>query len=306
MNKLLIIAGPTGVGKTEISLRIAERIQGEIVSCDSMQIYKGMDIGSAKATAEERARVPHHLIDVVSPLDSFTVSDYKNRAEEVIKSIHRQGKPVLMVGGTGLYIDSVIKNMSFTDGGSDPEYRSLLEETAREQGAQYLHQMLQEVDPEAAVKVHPNNIKRVVRALEVFHLTGKPFSSFKDQSGLKSEYDVHYFYLNKDRKKLYDDIDSRVELMMKVGLLEEVAALKSIGLTSAHVSMQGIGYKEILAYLDGRSSLEGAVELIKMRSRNYAKRQLTWFRNESYASEVSKDHLSEEKIMEILEKSMIK
>lgn len=304
MNKILIIAGPTGVGKTEISLQVAEKLQGEIVSCDSMQIYKGMDIGSAKVTKEEMGRVPHHLINVVSPFDSFTVSDYKDLAEKAINSIHDKGKPVIMVGGTGLYIDAVIKNLSFTEGGSDPSLRKELEEAARDNGPLFLHEKLQHVDPEAAEAIHPNNVKRVVRALEVYYLTGKPFSSFKDERTLRKEYDIYYFYLNNDRQKLYEGIDMRVDMMMSKGLLEEVNQLKEQGLTSSHVSMQGIGYKEILSYLDGLISLEGAVELVKMRSRNYAKRQLTWFRNDPYAQGISKERYTDQNIMEILEKTM--
>lgn len=303
MRKIVIIAGPTGVGKTEISLQVAERLQGEIISCDSMQIYKGMDIGSAKVTKEEMERVPHHLIDVVSPFDAFTVSDYKDLAEEAIHDIHKRGKPAILVGGTGLYIDAVIKNLSFTEGGSDAALRKELEEEARKNGPLFLHEKLKKVDFAAATAIHHNNVKRVVRALEVYHLTGRPFSSFRDERGLRKEYEIHYYYLNKDRQKLYEGIDERVEVMMRKGLLEEVTRLQKSGLTSSHVSMQGIGYKEILSYLDGVLSLEGAVDLVKMRSRNYAKRQLTWFRNEKYAEELSKDQYSDEEIIEILEKS---
>lgn len=303
MRKIVIIAGPTGVGKTEISLQVAERLQGEIISCDSMQIYKGMDIGSAKVTKKEMERVPHHLIDVVSPFDAFTVSDYKDLAEEAIHDIHKRGKPAILVGGTGLYIDAVIKNLSFTEGGSDAALRKELEEEARENGPLFLHEKLKKVDFAAATAIHPNNVKRVVRALEVYHLTGRPFSSFRDERGLRKEYEIHYYYLNKDRQQLYEGIDERVEVMMRKGLLEEVTRLQKSGLTSSHVSMQGIGYKEILSYLDGVLSLEGAVDLVKMRSRNYAKRQLTWFRNEKYAEELSKDQYSDEEIIEILEKS---
>lgn len=304
MNKILILSGPTGVGKTEISLQLAEHVHGEIVSCDSMQVYQGMNIGSAKVTREELQRVPHHLIDVVSPFDPFTVSDYKRLAEEAISKIHQKEKPVILVGGTGLYIDAVIKNLSFTEGGSDAQLRKELETSANEFGPIFLHQKLEEVDPVAAMRIHPNNVKRVVRALEVYHLTGKPFSSFKDERTLRKEYDIRYFYLNKDRQKLYDGIDERVEIMLSSGLLDEVQNLKNQGLTSSYVSMQGIGYKEILAYLDGTISLEGAVELVKMRSRNYAKRQLTWFRHEKYAKELSKDLYSDKEILEILEKSL--
>ena len=199
MNKLIIIAGPTGVGKTEISLQLAEKIQGEIVSCDSMQIYVGMDIGSAKADLEERTRVRHHMIDVVSPFDSFTVSDYKVLAEKAIDDILSRGRVPIMVGGTGLYIDAVIKDLSFTEGGNDDDYRMHLEELAIDKGREYVHALLSDVDAVSAQNIHPNNLKRVIRAMEVFHVTGKPFSSFKDSGKLNPKYDIHYYYINRSR-----------------------------------------------------------------------------------------------------------
>lgn len=301
-NTLIIIAGPTGVGKTEISLELAERTGGEIISCDSMQIYEGMDIGSAKADEEERRRVVHHMIDVVTPFDPFTVSDYKEAAEKAIDEILSRGKVPIMVGGTGLYIDAVIKDLSFTEGGNDQKYREAMEVLARTEGNEEVHRMLASVDPEAAEKIHPNNLKRVIRALEVQHVTGKPFSSFKDTGRLNPKYDVHYFYLNKNRKDLYEGIDRRVEIMMDMGLLDEIRRLKASGLDESYVSMKGIGYKEMLSYLDGECSLEEAKDLVKQRSRNYAKRQLTWFRHNEYATELSKDQYSDEEILIILEK----
>lgn len=301
-NTLIIIAGPTGVGKTEISLALAERTGGEIISCDSMQIYEGMDIGSAKADEEERRRVVHHMIDVVTPFDPFTVSDYKEAAEKAIDEILSRGKVPIMVGGTGLYIDAVIKDLSFTEGGNDQKYREAMEVLARTEGNEEVHRKLASVDPEAAEKIHPNNLKRVIRALEVQHVTGKPFSSFKDTGRLNPKYDVHYFYLNKNRKDLYEGIDRRVEIMMDMGLLDEIRRLKASGLDESYVSMKGIGYKEMLSYLDGECSLEEAKDLVKQRSRNYAKRQLTWFRHNEYATELSKDQYSDEEILIILEK----
>ncbi len=301
-NTLIIIAGPTGVGKTEISLELAERTGGEIISCDSMQIYEGMDIGSAKADEEERRRVVHHMIDVVTPFDPFTVSDYKEAAEKAIDEILSRGKVPIMVGGTGLYIDAVIKDLSFTEGGNDQKYREAMEVLARTEGNEEVHRMLASVDPEAAEKIHPNNLKRVIRALEVQHVTGKPFSSFKDTGRLNPKYDVHYFYLNKNRKDLYEGIDRRVEIMMDMGLLDEIRRLKASGLDESYVSMKGIGYKEMLSYLDGECSMEEAKDLVKQRSRNYAKRQLTWFRHNEYATELSKDQYSDEEILIILEK----
>lgn len=301
MSDLIIIAGPTGVGKTEISLQLAERIQGEIVSCDSMQIYKGMDIGSAKADLEETRRVRHHMLDIVTPFDSFTVSNYKVLAEKAIDDILSRGRVPIMVGGTGLYIDAVIKDLSFTEGGNDEAYRKQLMVLAEERGKSYVHGMLQEVDPVSAERIHPNNLKRVIRALEVYNVTGKPFSSFRDSSRPNPKYEIHYFYLNKDRESLYKGIDERVEKMLSMGLLDEVKKLKALGLTKDFVSMKGIGYKEFLSYLDEEMSLEEAIELVKMRSRNYAKRQLTWFRNHDIARELNKDQLTEEEILKIME-----
>ncbi len=298
---LIIIAGPTGVGKTEISLKLAERAGGEIVSCDSMQIYKGMDIGSAKADEDERRRVIHHMIDVVTPFDPFTVSDYKDAAEKAIDDILSRGKVPIMTGGTGLYIDAVIKDLSFTEGGNDIAYRNYLERLSETEGKEHVHGLLSRVDPEAAENIHPNNLKRVIRALEVKHVTGKPFSSFKDKGKLNPKYDVHYFYLNKNRKALYEGIDKRVDIMMDMGLLDEIRRLKASGLDESFVSMKGIGYKEMLSYLDEECTLEEAVNLIKQRSRNYAKRQLTWFRHNEHAVELSKDQYSDEEILSILE-----
>lgn len=300
-NNVIIIAGPTGVGKTEISLKLAERIHGEIVSADSMQIYRQMDIGSAKASTAERERVPHHMIDFLSPFDSFTVSQYKDMAEKCIDDILSRGKVPIMVGGTGLYIDAVVKNMSFTEGGTDEGYRMELENLARDKGNDYVHHLLSEVDPLSAEKIHPNNLKKVIRALEVHKITGKPFSDFKDTDEANPKYTIKYFYLNKNRESLYNDIDRRVDLMVNAGLLEEVKMLREKGLDRSYVSMQGIGYKEILSSLEKEMTFDEAISLIKKRSRNYAKRQLTWFRHSPYAVELNKDELSEVEIMNILE-----
>ena len=300
-NNVIIIAGPTGVGKTEISLKLAERIHGEIVSADSMQIYRQMDIGSAKASTAERERVPHHMIDFLSPFDSFTVSQYKDMAEKCIDDILSRGKVPIMVGGTGLYIDAVVKNMSFTEGGTDEGYRMELENLARDKGNDYVHHLLNEVDPLSAEKIHPNNLKKVIRALEVHKITGKPFSDFKDTDEANPKYTIKYFYLNKNRESLYNDIDRRVDLMVNAGLLEEVKMLREKGLDRSYVSMQGIGYKEILSSLEKEMTFDEAISLIKKRSRNYAKRQLTWFRHSPYAVELNKDELSEVEIMNILE-----
>ncbi len=299
-NTLVVLGGPTGVGKTEISLTFAKQIEGEIVSCDSMQIYRGMDIGSAKASLLDQKKIPHHMLDVVEPFEAFTVTDYKEKAEKAIDDILSRGKIPIMVGGTGLYIDAVILDLSFTEGGQDQEYRAEMMAYAKENGNLALHALLQVKDPEAAGNIHPNNVKRVVRALEVYKITGKPFSSFKDQRKLNPKYDVHYFYLNKDRIHLYESIDQRVKTMMDKGLLDEIKALKAKGLDQTYVSMQGIGYKEFLSHLQGDMTLDEAVELVKKRSRNYAKRQLTWFRHHGYAKELNKETLSDEDIINIM------
>lgn len=303
-NKLVIIGGPTGVGKTEISLRLAEVLQGEIVSCDSMQIYTQMDIGSAKATSHERKRIPHHMVDVVTPFDDFTVTDYKEMAERAIDDILRRGKIPIMVGGTGLYIDAVILDLSFTDGGQDLGFREEMTAYALKNGNLALHEKLKENDPEAANNIHPNNVKRVIRALEVFKLTGKPFSSFKDSGKLNPKYDPYYFYLSRDRSALYESIDTRVEKMMDAGLLDEIKNLANQGLNQSFMSMQGIGYKEMLSYLQGDLTLDEAKDLVKKRSRNYAKRQLTWFRHHPYAKEISKDTFSDDEIIDYILKAL--
>lgn len=299
--RLIVITGPTGVGKTEISLSLAERIGGEIVSCDSMQVYRLMDIGSAKATREDRERVPHHLIDILDPEEPFTVSDFKRLAEAAIADIAGRGRVPILVGGTGLYIDSVILNMTFTEGGNDPDYRIQLSRLAGSLGNESVHALLREVDSVSAERIHPNNLKRVIRALEVYRKTGRPFSEFRDEDAFNPSYDVEYYFLNRNRESLYADIDRRVLRMMDAGLVEEVKMLKERGLTRAHQSMQGIGYKEILAYLDGEVTLEEAVEMIQRFSRNYAKRQLTWFRRKSFAVELKKDLLTDEQILNIVQ-----
>lgn len=296
--KLLIIAGPTAVGKTEISIKLAKELNGEIISTDSMQIYKYMDIGSAKISKEEMEGIPHHLIDIIDPKVQFSVSEYKQKCLEVMEEIYSRGKLPILVGGTGLYIDSVTCNMSFTESEKDEEYRSYLWNLAEKEGNDKLHSMLKNIDNESYNSIHPNNRKRVIRALEVYKLTGKPFSSFKeDNKKYDVPYNIFYYVLNMDRAKLYERINKRVDIMMKKGLIEEVKKLMNMGLTSNMQSMQGIGYKEIMYYLNGDISLEQAEEMIKQGTRNYAKRQLTWFRKDPRAVFIDKDNLSEEEII---------
>lgn len=297
--KILVIGGPTAVGKTELSIELAKRLNGEIISADSMQIYKYMDIGSAKVSKEEMNGVVHHLIDVVDPSINFSVADYKEQGEKVINEILSRGKLPIIVGGTGLYINSLTCNMNFTEAEKDEEYRKELDKLANEYGNNYIHEMLKDIDPISYKEIHANNRKRVIRALEVYKLTGKPFSSYNaGEDFYKSEYDVHYYVLTMDREKLYERINLRVDIMMEKGLLEECIKLKEMGYTSSMQSMQGIGYKEILYYLEGDVKLQEAIDMIKQGSRNYAKRQLTWFRRDPRVTFLDKDKLSDVEILE--------
>ncbi|MDU3410364.1 MAG: tRNA (adenosine(37)-N6)-dimethylallyltransferase MiaA [Clostridium sp.] len=297
--KILVIGGPTAVGKTELSIELAKRLNGEIISADSMQIYKYMDIGSAKVSKEEMNGVVHHLIDVVDPSENFSVADYKEQGEKAIKEIISRGKLPIIVGGTGLYINSLTCNMNFTEAEKDEEYRKDLDKLANEHGNNYIHEMLKDIDPISYKEIHANNRKRVIRALEVYKLTGKPFSSYNaGEDFYKSEYDVHYYVLTMDREKLYERINLRVDIMMEKGLLEECIKLKEMGYTSSMQSMQGIGYKEILYYLEGDVKLQEAINMIKQGSRNYAKRQLTWFRRDPRVTFLDKDKLSDVEILE--------
>lgn len=295
--KVLVIAGPTAVGKTDLSIKLAKELNGEIMSTDSMQIYKYMDIGSAKITKEEMCGVPHHMIDVVDPSTPFSVADYKEMAQKCIDDIISRGKLPILTGGTGLYINALTCNMNFTEAENDLKYRSELEELAEKHGNEYIHNMLKDIDPISYKEIHYNNRKRVIRALEVYKLTKKPFSSFNaGEEFYNGPYDVTYYVLNMDREKLYNRINLRVDMMMDKGLLEECIKLKEMGYNSSVQSMQGIGYKEIFYYLENKISLNEAVEMIKQGSRNYAKRQLTWFRRDPRAIILDKDIFSEDEI----------
>ena len=303
--KLLIIAGPTGVGKTELSIKLAKLLDGEVISADSMQIYKHMDIGSAKVTNEEMNGVKHHMIDVVMPDKSFTVVDYKNMAEKEINDVIRRNKLPIIVGGTGFYINSLTCNMNFSEAESDIEYRKYLEDLAKEKGNEYVHNLLKEIDPISYEKIHANNLKRVIRALEVYKISGKPFSSFNDlDTFYKSKYDIYYYVLTMNRDKLYNRINLRVDKMMDDGLLQECINLKELGYNTSMQSMQGIGYKEVFYYLDKKISLEEAIDMIKQGSRNYAKRQLTWFKKDPRVKFIDKDIYSEDDIINLIVKDL--
>ncbi len=279
MNRVIVIAGPTASGKTNLSIELAKRLNGEIISADSMQIYKLMDIGTAKPTKDEMQGIKHYLIDEVLPNDEFNVVKFKELAEKYIEEIIAKGKLPIIVGGTGLYISSLIDNINFSESQCDWELREALKNEAEEFGAEYLHDKLKQVDEEAANNIHPNNIKRVIRALEVYNQTKKPISYHNEISkGVPSKYQFILIGLTMDRQYLYERINMRVDIMLDNGLVDEVKKLVELGFSDSITSMQGIGYKEILAYLEGNNKLEEAVEIIKRDSRRYAKRQLTWFR----------------------------
>lgn len=295
--KLLVLGGPTAVGKTELSIKLAKELNGEIISADSMQIYKYMDIGSAKVTEQEMDGIKHHLIDVIEPNVPFSVADFKEYGEISLKNILSKNKFPIIAGGTGLYINSLTCNMTFTEAEKDEEYRLYLEKLSEEKGNDFVHEMLKEIDPISYKEIHANNRKRVIRALEVYKLTKKPFSSFNaGEDFYKSDYDVYYYVLTMNRDKLYERINKRVDIMIEKGLLEECIKLKEMGYTSDMQSMQGIGYKEILYYLENKISFEDAVNMIKQGSRNYAKRQLTWFRRDKRCIFLDKDVMSEDEI----------
>lgn len=295
MKDLFILAGPTAVGKTDISIKLAKRLNGEIISADSMQIYKHMDIGSAKITKEEMQGIPHYLIDIVEPEESFNVSEFKKMAKQAIDNIDEKQKLPMLVGGTGLYINSLIYNYDFTEASVDEEYREYLQSMAEINGKEYVHNLLKDVDLESYNRLFPNDLKRVIRALEVFKLTGKTISQFNVENDIYDiPYNVYYFVLTMDRDKLYDRINRRVDIMIENGLIDEVKELKAMGYTPDMQSMKGIGYKEILHYLDGNISLDEATYLIKKGSRNYAKRQLTWFRKDDRVIWIDKDEFNDE------------
>ena len=293
---LVIIAGPTAVGKTASSVRLAQKIGGEIVSADSMQVYRGMDIGSAKATLEERGGIPHHLLDILDPWEDFSVARYQKAAFSVLQGIYDRGHVPVLVGGTGFYIQAVLYDIDFTEEENDPAYRAELLGTAEKEGAAALYRKLQEIDPESALSIPENNVKRVARALEFHHDTGLRMSEHNARERMKEPpFDYRYFVLYADRERLYERINVRVDEMLEKGLLSEVKALRDMGMTEERTSMHAIGYRQFLWYLEGRCSYEEAVETIKRETRRYAKRQLTWFKREKNARfvDVEKEDLTD-------------
>ncbi|MFB9275134.1 tRNA (adenosine(37)-N6)-dimethylallyltransferase MiaA [Cohnella cellulosilytica] len=279
---LLVLVGPTAVGKTALSLKLAKAFDAEIISGDSMQVYRGMDIGTAKLRPEEMEGVPHHLIDIREPDHPFSVSEFQSLCTETIREIHQRGRLPFIVGGTGLYVESVCYGFRFQEIGADEAYRAEMRAYAAEKGAQALHDKLAEVDPVTAAKLHPNDEGRIIRALEVFRLTGKPLSAAQSQSRgdeKRSPYRLCLIGLTMERDALYRRIEERVDLMLEAGLVGEVRGLLETGVPRSAVAMRGLGYKEIAAYLEGETSYEEAVAILKRDTRHFAKRQLSWFRH---------------------------
>ncbi|MGF9965423.1 tRNA (adenosine(37)-N6)-dimethylallyltransferase MiaA [Bacillus rhizoplanae] len=298
LDKVIVIIGPTAVGKTKLSIELAKALNGEIISGDSMQIYRNMDIGTAKITEEEMDGIPHYMIDIKNPEDSFSVAEFQELVRGHIADITKRGKLPIIVGGTGLYIQSVLYDYQFSDEPGDHLYRKRLEQQVKEYGVEYVHRKLEEVDPISAKRIHPNNVRRVIRALEIFHTTGQTMSDQLEKQENELLYDVALIGLTMDRDLLYSRINLRVDIMMEQGLLAEVERLYEDGVRDCQ-SIQAIGYKELYEYFERKTLLEEAVMALKTNSRRYAKRQLTWFRNKMDVNWF--DVTNGEKNIEILE-----
>ncbi len=277
-NTVLFIAGPTAVGKTKYAIELAKAFEGEIVSADSMQIYRYMDIGSAKPTKEELSQAKHYLVDEIDPKDPFSVAEYQTMAKGYIRDIFQHGKQPIVSGGTGLYINSLIYDMDFSVMPGQESLRRELEKMAEEQGVESVHEKLKSLDPSAAERIHPNNLKKVIRAIEVFQTTGEGIREFQESFVDTKDYRCILIGLTRDRDELYKRIDLRVDMLMENGLLEEIRFLLNQGLSEEHISMKGIGYKEIIGFFHGEYDLEEAIRLVKRNTRHYAKRQLTWLK----------------------------
>lgn len=292
---LVILTGPTAVGKTSLSIALAKAIGGEIISADSMQVYRHMDIGSAKISREEMAGVPHHLIDVLAPTEDFNVVIFQRMAKQAMAGIYGRERIPILTGGTGFYIQAVLYDIDFTENDEDTVLREDLEAFARREGAEALFARLEAVDPESCESIHAHNIKRVIRAIEFYEKTGKKISAHnQEQRNRQSPYRFAYFVLNDDRQKLYRQIEARVDRMLADGLVEEVRRLRQMGCRADMVSMQGLGYQEILAYLEGKKSLEEAIYLTKRDTRHFAKRQLTWFKREKEVEWIEKPNFDQD------------
>jgi tRNA dimethylallyltransferase len=280
MQKLLVITGPTAVGKSEIALELAAGINAEIISADSVQVYRGFDIGTAKPTPAERSRVRHHLLDIVDPSENYTVADFQKDAFAAIRDISGRGKLPMLVGGTGLYIRAVVRGFAFSPAAEDEKLRRKLYNEAKLLGPRALHERLSAVDPLAAQNIHPNDLRRIIRALEVHELTRRPISEQVQQTPVKPVFDTVQFCLTRPRKQLYERIEKRVDKMLADGFLTEVRKLLAQGISPRAKAMQSLGYRQLVSYLEGKITLAEAVELIKGDTRRFAKRQLTWFRRE--------------------------
>lgn len=292
---LIILTGPTAVGKTALSIGLAKAVDGEIISADSMQVYRKMNIGTAKIQQSEMQGVRHHLIDILDPGEDFNVVLFKKYALEAMKDIYSRGKIPVVVGGTGFYIQALLYDINFEDNDNDMSYRAELQTLAAEHGNSYIHDMLAGVDPESAEKIHENNVKRVIRALEFYKKTGTKISEHNEaESQKESPYNFEYFVLNDDRQKLYDRIDRRIDIMLEDGLLDEVRSLVDEGYSRDLVSMQGLGYKEMIDYIQERYTLDEAVYTLKRDTRHFAKRQVTWFKREKQVTWVNKNEFDSE------------
>lgn len=281
MQKLIVLTGPTAVGKTKLSIELAKRLGGEIISADSMQVYKYMNIGTDKITPDKMEGVPHHLIDFLEPSEEFNVFMFQKLVKEAIQDISSRGKLPIIVGGTGFYIQAVLYDIDFTETDEDDSFRKELEKRAIDEGSHALHEELKDIDPESYASIHENNVKRVIRALEYYHKTGKPISEHnKEQRQRTSPYDFKYFVLTDDRKTLYSRIDKRVDMMMEEGLLEETKKLIHMNIPLSSTASKSLGYREMFGYIDGDYDLDRAIYLIKQNTRHFAKRQLTWFKGE--------------------------
>lgn len=304
MNKkpLIILTGPTSVGKTSLSISLAKAVNGEIISADSMQVYKYMDIGTAKITFKEMEDIPHYLISEFMPDEEFNVVKFQKYAKDYINAIYEKNKIPILVGGTGFYIQAVLYDIDFEESNSDYSYREELTQLAINKGTLFLHELLTKVDPSSAEAIHPNNLKRIIRALEYVKQTGQPISAHnEEQRNRKSPYLYRYFVLNKERSNLYEAINNRVDIMINNGLVNEVKQLLDMGYTKDMVSMQGLGYKELIDFIEGHYSLEEAIYKLKKDTRHYAKRQLTWFKREKDVTWVNKDDFTkEDEILEFL------
>ena len=305
MQKLVILTGPTAVGKSKLSIELAKRIGGEIISADSMQVYKYMNIGTDKISPEKMGGVPHHLIDFLEPTDDFNVFMFQKLVKEKIEEIASRGKIPILVGGTGFYIQAVLYDIDFTETDEDETYRHELEERVKIEGVHALHEELKDIDPVSYETIHENNSKRVIRALEYYKKTGRPISEHnEEQHARKSPYDFRYFVLTDERKTLYSRIDKRVDQMIEDGLEEEVKNLQKLNISKSATSMQSLGYREMIGYLEGEYDLERAIYLIKLNTRHFAKRQLTWFRRERDVIWIDKNDFDHDE--ELILKEMIR